>query len=147
MCKIQGELSSQNTFCLQDCSNISVEVSAKIRFSARKSHLNFYFISKEFPCFNFICCCVFITPPFREAGSLALSTHQTWERHRGEMTGHFGRPRVYIVGWDVRGTAQPFSNCLRGPGSRSCSAHSIAVVGGMVPAPPNICPHPSPPKL
>lgn len=138
-CKIQGELSSENTFRLQDCSNVSVEVSTKIRVSQGRVTWISTSSPKSSPALPPICCNVFTTPPLREAGGLALPPHQTRKRHRGEMTGHSGRPRDYIVSWDVPGTAQPFSNYLRGPGNRSFSVHSIAVVGGTVPA------HPSPP--
>lgn len=69
--KIRGELSSENTVCSRGCSNASVELSEKMRLSAGKSHLNFYFISKGPPAFTSVCCCVFTMPPFREAVGLA----------------------------------------------------------------------------
>lgn len=65
--KIRGGLSSENTFCARGCSNASVELSEKMRPSAGKSHLNFYFISKGPPALISVCCCVFTMPPFREA--------------------------------------------------------------------------------
>lgn len=85
MCKTQGELSSENTFCLQDCSNVSVEVSAKIRFSAGKSHLNFYFISKDFPGFNFyLLLCLYNTPFQRGRWSGIISSSHTGKAPWGD---------------------------------------------------------------
>ena len=138
VCRIQGELSSENTFCLRDCSRVPAELSGKIRFSANNPHLNFYYVSKEVPSLTSICC-VFTTPPFREAVGLELSiTHQTLERHCGEMTGPFSRQGVYrcLLGPSCKSPTLRSTATYRDSGGRSCFSHSVAIVAGRVPPAP-----------
>lgn len=129
VCKIQGELSLENTFCLRDCCNVLAELSEKICFSTiTVSWIGTLFL-KISPALAPIRC-VF-TPLFTEAVGLPLSTHQTLERYCRETLQCFSTWWVYttLLGHLCKTSALPSIATYRDPENRSSSIHSVGVMG------------------
>lgn len=131
VCKIQGELSLENTFCLRDCCNVLAELSEKIWFSTSNSLLNLYFISKDLPCSSSHSLCLY-TSFHRGSWSAIIYSSDTGKVLWGDAMAFQHTMSLYNFARTLVQDLSPSIATYRDPENRSSSIHSVGIMGLMV---------------
>lgn len=139
VCKIQGELSLENTFCLRDCCNVLAELSEKIWFSTNNSLLNVVSL-------HLFSLCLY-TSFHRGGWSTIIYSSDTAKVLWGDATAFQHTMSLYnFARTFVQDLSPSFYSYLQGPREQE-QLHPFSRCNGFNGAPQKICPHSDPSKL